>query len=375
MILTDRMTFDAPKRTKEGYMAVRAKSARAGVYDYAGYEVDPTGSKFGAHDTVKVYRPADEVFDAKSVRSFIMRPITNDHPTEAVTADNWADLAKGAVAGAIRDGDHLAFDLVFMDAATIRDIESGKRELSNGYGVDLSFEDGIAPDGTAYQAVQRNIVGNHVALVDKGRAGPSCAIGVCDAIPADKINPLLVHGDNGMSTKPVKITIDGASHTVELASDAAILVGQMQAALDRQATELATAQTAVGTLTAQISTKDGEIAGLNQKLKDAIAIDLDQMLADRDAVVTSAKTILPTLDAKGKTVEAIRKEAVTAKLGDKAKDMDDNAISGAFAALTVTADAETDTMRDGLRTVDKSTQTNDAHKGYLARLTRSDKAA
>lgn len=375
MILTDRMTFDAPKRTKEGYMAVRAKSARAGVYDYAGYEVDPTGTKFGAHDTVKVYRPADEVFDAKSVRSFIMRPITNDHPTEAVTADNWADLAKGAVAGAIRDGDHLAFDLVFMDAATIRDIESGKRELSNGYGVDLSFEDGIAPDGTAYQAVQRNIVGNHVALVDRGRAGPSCAIGVCDAIPADQINPLLVHtGDADMTTKPVKITIDGASHTVELSDAAAILVGQMQTALDRQATELQNAQTAVGTHLATISTKDGEIAGLTQKLKDATAIDLDAMLADREAVVTAAKVIFPTLDAKGKTVEAVRKEAVNAKLGDAAKDMDDNAIRGAFAALTVTADA-TDTLRDGLRQVDTTTKTNDAHNGYLARLTRTTKAA
>ena len=367
MILTDKLTFDAPKRTKEGYMAVRARAAKSGVYDYMGYEVDPTGTKFAPNDTVKVYRPEDEVFDAASVRSFIMRPITNDHPTEAVTADNWAKLAKGVVAGAIRDGDHLAFDLVFMDAATISDIENGKRELSNGYGVELTFGDGVAPDGTAFNATQHSITGNHVALVDRGRAGPTCAIAACDAISADQINQLQANGDSGMTTKPVKITIDGASHTVELSDAAAILVGQMQTTIDRQTTELATAQTAVGTHLATISTKDGEIAGLTQKLKDATAVDLDAMLADRDAVVTAAKAIFPTLDAKGKTIEAVRKEAVSAKLGDAAKDMDDNAIRGAFAALTVTAD--TDTLRDGIRQID-GTKTNDAHAAYLARMTR-----
>lgn len=354
-------------------MAVRANSARAGVYDYMGYEVDPAGTKFAANDRVSVYRPADEVFDERSVRSFLLKPITNDHPTEAVTADNHSRLSKGVVAKAIRDGDHLAFDLVFFDAATIKDIESGKRELSNGYGVDLTFEDGVAPDGTAYQAVQRNIAGNHVALVDKGRAGPSCAIGVCDAMSDANLNRILVDlGDADMTTKPVKITIDGASHTVELSDAAAILVGQMQTAIDRQATELATAQTAVGTLTAQVSTKDGEIAGLNQKLKDALAVDLDTMLADRETVVAAAKILMPTIDAKGKTVDAIRKEAVTAKLGDAAKDMDDNAIMGAFTALTATAD--TDTLRDGLRNLN-TTVTNDAHAGYLARMTRQTTAA
>lgn len=176
-----------------------------------------------------------------------------------------------------------------------------------------------------------------------------------------------------MTTKPVKITIDGASHTVELSDAAAILVGQMQAALDRQAKDLTDAQTQVGTLTAQVSTKDGEIAGLKKNLADAQAVDLDKMLADREAVVSAAKTILPTLDAVGKTVEVIRKEAVTAKLGDASKDMDDNAISGAFAALTVTADV--DTLRDGIKDIPRGTKTNDAHAGYLARLTRTTPAA
>lgn len=374
MILTDKLTMDAPKRTKEGYMAVHARAARAGIYDYMGYEVDPEGKTFNANDVVKVYRPPEVVFDAANMRSFVMRPITNDHPSEAVTSENWSDLAKGVIVGAVKDGDYLGFDLAFFDAATIRDIDSGKRELSNGYQAELAFGDGVTPSGEAYQAIQTSQIGNHVALVDRGRAGAACAIGVCDAISDANLNQILDNlGEPPMTTKPVTITIDGASHTVELSDAAAILVGQLNTKVATLATDLATAQTQVGTLTAQVSTKDGEIAGLTQKLKDANAIDLDKLLADRDAVVTAAKAIFPTLDAKGKTVEAVRKEAVTAKLGDAAKDMDDNAIRGAFAALTVTTDA-TDTLRDGIRDIDR-TQTTDAHAGYLARLTRTEKAA
>jgi len=274
MILTDKLTIDAPKRTKEGYMAVHARAARAGIYDYMGYEVDPEGKTFNANDVVKVYRPPEVVFDAANMRSFVMRPITNDHPSEAVTADNWTDLAKGVIVGAVKDGDYLGFDLAFFDADTIRDIDSGKRELSNGYQADLVFGDGVTPSGEAYHAIQTSQTGNHVALVGKGRAGSACAIGVCDAMSETTINSFLVNlGDADMTTKPVKITIDGASHTVELSDAAAILVGQMQTALDRQATELATAQTSVGTLTAhqeQVQFADDLFRGLEA---DAGSID------------------------------------------------------------------------------------------------------
>lgn len=373
-ILADRMTFDAPRRTKDGYLAVRAHAARAGIYDYLGAEVDPSGSKFKPNDTVRVYRPEDEVFDERSVRSFIMRPITNDHPTEAVTADNWAQHAKGVVAGAIRDGDHLAFDLVFMDAATIRDVEAGKRELSNGYAVDISIEDGTTPDGQPYQAVQRSITGNHVALVDRGRAGPSCAIPACDAAPQD-IKRLLDKGDRGQMKT---IMIDG--HSVEVSDAAEIAVKNL---LDRAAkldADLTAANTKVGELTATVSTKDGEIAALKKQVEDATVSPekLDAMVASREAVIADARKIVADIDGKGKTEAAIRKEAVLAKLGDTAKDMDDNAILGAFTALAASVvDDGSSKLADG---VGKIVPTNsnkilaDAQAGYVARLTRQKSA-
>jgi hypothetical protein len=334
--LFDALTLDAPRRTRDGFLAVRAKAARAGTYQYLGQEVDPTGSRFKANDTVTVYRPSDEVFDRASIASFIGKPVTNDHPTVAVTADNWKAHSRGAVMGAVRDGEYLAFDLTIMDGEAIQAIDGGKRELSNGYACDLSFEDGVAPDGTKYQAVQRNIRGNHVALVDKGRAGSECVIrdneirfALCDAN--------LAVLDGFTPEKPMKtFTLDGLP--VNLGDEAAVeaAFAKLVATADKAKADLADAQT-------QISTLTGEKAGLEKSLADANAKltpeAINARVADRAKLIADAKRILPTLAADALDEAGIRRAVVTGKLGDAAKDMDDAAIAGAFVALT--ADAPT----------------------------------
>lgn len=351
-------------------MAVRARSARTGIQDYMGYEVDPTGQKFQPNDVVKVYRPESEVMSEASVRSFIGRPVTDGHPPEAVTSKNWKQYADGVIMGAMRDGDHLAFDIVFMDENAVIDIAAGgSRELSNGYGVDLAFEDGMTPTGEAYQAIQRNIVGNHVARVPRGRAGPTCAIPACDAIPEPQINSILANtGDR----KPMKtILVDG--HSVEVSEAAAIAIDGLNKKLSdaaKVAADLVTAQTQIGTLTAAISTKDGEIAALKKQVDDAGKIDVDKLVADRAAVVDAAKLIFPDVVTDKKTDAEIRKQAVAHKLGDAAANMDDNAIAGAFAAFTLTSDGQVDTMRDGISALPVKQQANDSHARYLDRLTR-----
>lgn len=50
-------------------------------------------------------------------------------------------------------------------------IEQGKKELSVGYEVELDMTSGITEDGEPYDAIQRNIKPNHLAIVVKGRAG------------------------------------------------------------------------------------------------------------------------------------------------------------------------------------------------------------
>lgn len=328
MQFVDRLTLDAPRRTRDGFMAVRAKAARVGVYDYLGSEIDPE-NRHGLRDKgmVKVLRDEATVFDKAAAQSFIGKPVTDDHPTQAVTADNWRQHARGTVMGAIRDGDYLAFDLLLTDADAIAKVDSGKRELSNGYAASLEFGDFAAPDGTKCVARQTSIQGNHVALVDRGRAGPECrisdAFAHCDAIPTTIMEPV-------MKT----IMLDGIPVNLGDAAAVEAAIAKLQDTAAKAATALTDAQSA-------LSTETGKVAALEKQLADAKAelepARLDQLVADRAALVTKVKAIAPDLVVDGKTDAEIRRAVVAAKLGD-ACPKDDAGVAGAFAVLTAAKD-------------------------------------
>ena len=381
MLFFDKLTLGKPRRTSEGYMAVRARAARAGVYDYLGREIDPEGKHFAADQVVRVYRPEDEVFNKDSVHSFLLKPITDDHPKNPVTASNWRDNARGVNAGALRDGEFLAFDLVLMDAALIEDVERGKRELSNGYASEISIEDGVTPDGTEYQAVQRFIRGNHIAVVDKGRAGHECRIGdvaTCDSIPVDLLERLLgdrqTYSDGNFDDKnsgsrretsspggggdptqdgevrmPHTLIIDGLQ-VPNVSDEARAAIEKLQGQVTALTDANGKLEAKVADLTSQVSTKDGEIAALNQKVEDAALKpeQLEKLVKDRAELITQAKAVDPQVVTDGKTDAEIRKAVVTTKLGDAAANMDDAAIAGAFAVLSKDVKPAADPVRNAL---------------------------
>ncbi|WP_295925353.1 DUF2213 domain-containing protein [uncultured Xanthomonas sp.] len=182
---TDRITVGSTRRTADGYLVADAKVARTGVQEYL-------GSELGRPDmpVVRVYRPADEVFSDSTLRSFAHRPMTLEHPAQGhVDASNWKDLAIGHTgAEVVRDGEFVRVPLVLMDAAAIKAYESGKRQLSMGYTAEVHFEAGTTPDGQHYDAVQRKIANNHLAMVDTARGGPQLHI---DSAPKHATLPLL----------------------------------------------------------------------------------------------------------------------------------------------------------------------------------------
>lgn len=331
MHLHDRLTLDARKRTKEGYLAVRAKAARTGIYDYLASEVNAPADRFKPSDRVRIYRDADEVFSEEAVRSFIGRPITNDHPSVPVTANNWKQFAGGVNMGAMRDGDYLAFDLLLTDADLIADVDAGKRELSNGYATDIDWTPGHSPDGQAYDARQTTIRGNHVAVVDAGRAGPDCAIADGKGFAACDANAAAIAALKVLETKPMRtITLDGL--TVNLGDEAAVEV-----AINKLQTTIADHEGTIATRDETISTLTGEKAALEAQLADEKAktdpAKLDKLVADRADLVAKARAMVPNFQADGKTDADIRREVVTAKIGDTAKGLDDAGIKGAFMAM------------------------------------------
>ena len=369
MFCADHLTLDAPQRTRDGFLKVRARAARTGIYDYAGHEVDPN-NEHGLRDkaVVKVYRPGDQVFDRASLASFVGKPITDNHPTAPVTRDNWRDHARGTIMGAVRDGEYVAFDLMLTDGATIDAVEAGKRELSNGYATDLKFEPGNAPDGTAYDAVQTSITGNHIALVDRGRAGSECRISdrfaVCDANPA-RVAELTATKDEPMK----KITLDGLQVDLSDADAVSAAFDKLQAKVATADKALADAQTEHDKAIAKL---DAEVEDLKSKVVDQAQIDA---LADAKAdTVAKAKAVcgdkLP--DTAGKTVGEVRRMALDAK-GIDCTDKSDDYIEARFDALT--ADAKTVEGFTPAAIKDTQTTRDAARAEYIATLTGKKEAA
>ena len=150
-----------------GNLTRNKRSPRGGAAPIEGAELPP-GSSF-----ISVYRPEEEVFSPETMASFEGMPVTNDHPPEGVDVSNIRALQKGHAhnvrRGSGEESDLLLADLIITDPVLIDLIlNEGKREISCGYTYELCEENG--------QYIQRKIRGNHVAVVDAGRAGPRVSI-------------------------------------------------------------------------------------------------------------------------------------------------------------------------------------------------------
>lgn len=155
--------------TGEGFLICRnVPVARTGEQDYIGLEIG-----LNSENVVKVYRPEEEVFSDATMASFEGKPVTNDHPPDLVDPETASVYEKGHIQNVRRGtgewSDYMVGDLHIHDAELIRDIQNGKKQISCGY--ECEYEDN--GDGTF---TQKNIRGNHVAVVEEGRAGAKAAI-------------------------------------------------------------------------------------------------------------------------------------------------------------------------------------------------------
>src|SRR5579884_795103 len=79
--------------TPEGFLICHnVPIARIGTQKYYGQEIGATNL---FDKEVTVYRLADEVFSKRTLMSFEGKPVTDDHPSNAVTPDNYGAYAKG----------------------------------------------------------------------------------------------------------------------------------------------------------------------------------------------------------------------------------------------------------------------------------------
>jgi hypothetical protein len=336
--LVDTAPVADVRKSREGYLQVNARAARTGVYNYRGDEVERPDL-----DVVRVYRPADEVFKRDTIKSFTSLDVTLGHPNDMVGPDNWRDTVVGFTGeDVIRDGEFVRVPLTLRDRAAIAEVESGCRELSFGYYCQLEFKDGIAPSGEPYDAIQRNLQGNHLAIVPAGRAGSHCRIGdaghfegtrtmpetvITRTIDIDGI-PVRVNDDAGRVIETLRDKIRGLTDATSKTA------GEHAAALGARDAEIITLKAQIADKDKTLGTRDAEITTLRAQVADASQIDA--LAAERAELFARAGALgLTDADVKGKATDEIVKLAVSRSQGEDAvKDKDPNYLRGVFDYLS-----------------------------------------
>jgi hypothetical protein len=180
-----------------GYVFVNKRPiSKVGIFEYL-------GSSIGAEDPnriYKVYRPAEELSNKETIDSFKLLPFIDDHEmlgTDATPAEEKG--IQGTTGEDVYfDHDTLYGNFKIYSNSLNNSIENGKKDVSLGYKCKYKFETGSF-NGEVYDAIQTDLRGNHIALVDNGRMGKE--VSVCDSA-------IITFDNNDITTGEIPIMND-----------------------------------------------------------------------------------------------------------------------------------------------------------------------
>lgn len=259
--------------------------------------------------TVREFRPAEEVFKDESLASYQGKPMTLDHVF--VNSDNAKEVVVGSVTGKAEPfGSSVVAPIVVYDNTAIQEAMAGNaKELSVGYSAILDETPGWgdpitgeyvlksdgdqfdAPEGwQEFDAIQRDIKVNHIAMVYRGRAGIAKL-----NMDGEQENPYTTDVDINKEDKQemIKIKLDGAQE-FEVAPEVASHIEALNAKADTAIAER-------DALKAKVDAMPAEIEAAVAKAK----ADADA-LAALIAVAAEAGVKADGLDAKGIKVAYVK---------------------------------------------------------------------
>lgn len=150
--------------------------SKVGVFPYSGAQIGHPD----ADRIFMVYRPAEELADPECIESFKLLPFVDEHAMLGSEDAGGMPAERKGVHGMIGetvyfDAPYLRGNLRIVSESLKSAINHGKIELSPGYRCTYELTPGVF-DGQQYDAIQRRIRGNHLALVDEGRTGPDVSV-------------------------------------------------------------------------------------------------------------------------------------------------------------------------------------------------------
>jgi len=291
-------------KTAEGYLFFEGYATRAGVFPY----LRTDGS------IEWELRHPSEVGSADSIGSMARKPVTDTHPSVFVDSSNASKFAAGVVDSEIIWEQDLADGFVKVRGVIQRkdavdSVLKGRMQLSAGYTAELHKTPGVWMDAFGaehkYDSVQKNIRYNHLALVDRGRAGPNARLRVDGDDLAVMLGPdydiskLADAGDGarrywnlGSGTSPAptdpapkgakkektmeKIVISGAEYKTDEAAAIQRAVADVEKARTDAVSAATEAKAEVATLRKQLEDKAAETQGLQAKIDVLEAAPKDQ---------------------------------------------------------------------------------------------------
>jgi len=353
----DSGTLRKPTKLKNGWLRADGYLARTGVQTY----------RFPDGSVRRELRKPEEVFSKDALDSFRSLPITDDHPTVMLDAKNTRQFQRGHNSDNVRqDGNFVRSELMVTDAELIEKMDNGKKQISCGYVCELDFTPGEW-QGEKYDAVQFNIRGNHVAIVDVGRAGPQASVRM-DA--GEMVSPdELPTGDTTggavplQKEKPMKtVKIDGVDY--EVSEQAAQAIAKVLAKLDSDVSNhKKLADKRKEDLSAAEAKRDAaleELATLKKERTDAEdPAKIQERVDARVALLESARKFLgKDADLAGKMDRDIKLEVLKEHTKKDFSDKDDVYVDGRFDAAVEAAPEAPRTGIDKMRGATKLDEEN-----------------
>lgn len=162
----DSISLDSTYFTDEGYLVDHPIVTSTGIFEYT----NPDGS------TRRELRLPEDVFAEASLKSYKGKPIIITHDAGYVDKENVEDETIGTILSeGYQDGDDVRAEIIIHDTDAMK--RSGLRELSLGYNLRLDETPGVW-NGQPYDAIQRDITINHLALVGSARAGEQARLNI-----------------------------------------------------------------------------------------------------------------------------------------------------------------------------------------------------
>ena len=311
--------------TPEGYLRCWSTIARTGVQMYT----DADGS------VRREYRPETEVASPESLASFAGKAITLEHPPVLLDSANTKDYQIGF------SGTEVVYDNGFVRAVmTITDQDAIERimrgdakEVSAGYRVNYEANAGVTDSGENYDGIQKEISGNHIAVVRRGRAGPQVKLHLdrLDAADPSLITPI------EEPSMTAKVNFDGAefevTESVALAitkerEDAKMSYEDMKKTYDGMMSEASKMKEEMDAMHKEMKAKQDSAEGradalaeentaLKADLDSAKQVNVDSLVEERIALIDQARTSLDSaFDFAGKSAREIMEASIKAVRGD-----------------------------------------------------------